>query len=101
MEIIDNEEIENDIELNEMFLAHHLDVKPEELSRLTKIELRVDTTCHNLQATGEILCSLEYLKMNDSVIKCFRDIGTSFKFVRILYLARCELKEIQGILAFE
>jgi Leucine-rich repeat (LRR) protein len=39
--------------------------------------------------------------MNDSIIKCFRDIGTSFRFVRILYLARCELKEIQGILAFE
>lgn len=38
--------------------------------------------------------------MNDSVIKCFRDIGTGFKFVRILMLARCELKEVQGILAF-
>lgn len=48
MEMIDNEEIQNDIELNEMFLAQHLDVKPEELSELTKIELRVDTTCHNL-----------------------------------------------------
>lgn len=47
-EIIDQEEIENDIELNEKFLAQHLDVKPEELARLTKIELRVDTTCHNL-----------------------------------------------------
>lgn len=69
-------------------------VKPEELARITKIELRVDTTCHNLQATGEILSSLEYLKMNDSVVKCFRDIGTSFKFVRILMLARCELKEV-------
>lgn len=77
-----------------MFLSQHLDVRPEELARLTKIELRVDTTCHNLQATGEILCSLEFLRMNDSVIKCFRDIGTSFKFVRILMLARCELKEV-------
>ena len=77
-----------------MFLSQHLDVRPEELARLTKIELRVDTTCHTLQATGEILCSLEFLRMNDSVIKCFRDIGTSFKFVRILMLARCELKEV-------
>ena len=39
--------------------------------------------------------------MNDSIIKCFRDIGTSFKFVRVLHLARCELKEVQGIQAFE
>jgi Leucine-rich repeat (LRR) protein len=39
--------------------------------------------------------------MNDSIIKCFRDIGTSFKFVRILHLARCELREVQGISALE
>jgi len=69
-------------------------VRHEDLSRLSKIELRVDTSCHNLQVTGEILSSLEYLKMYDSIIKCFRDIGTSFKFVRILHLARCELKEV-------
>ena len=56
---------------------------------------------HNLQAIGEILTSLEYLKLNDSIIKTFTDIGTSFKNVRILYLGRCELKEVHGILAFE
>lgn len=93
-EIIENEEIEDAIELNERFLSQHLGVKLEELSTLTKIELRVDTSCHNLQVTGEILCSLEYLKMSDSIIKCFRDIGSSFKFVRVLHLARCELREV-------
>jgi Leucine-rich repeat (LRR) protein len=50
---------------------------------------------------GEILSSLEYLKMNDSLIRCFRDIGSSFKFVRVLHLSRCELTEVQGIQAFE
>jgi Leucine-rich repeat (LRR) protein len=39
--------------------------------------------------------------MSDSIIKSFRDIGTSFRFVRILNLARCELKEVQGIQAFQ
>lgn len=56
---------------------------------------------HNLQVTGEILSSLEILKLNDSVIRCFRDIGTSFKNVRVLHIARCEIKEVQGIQAFE
>ena len=88
------------MELNEKFLAEHLGVDVNELSKLTKIELRVDTSCHNLQVTGEILSSLEYLRMSDSIIKSFRDIGTSFRFVRILNLARCELKEVQGIQAF-
>ena len=71
------------------------------MGMLPKIELRVDTRYHNLQVTGEILQSLEWLKLNDSVIPSFRDIGTSFKNVQILYLGRCELKEVQGIQAFE
>lgn len=86
-EILENEEVEDALELNERFLSLHLGVK--NLSTLTKIEMRVDTSCHNLQTMGEILCSLEYLKMSDSIIKCFRDIGSSFKFVRVLHLARC------------
>ena len=45
--------------------------------------------------------SLEYLNMNDSIVRCFRDLGTSFKNVRVLHLARCELRELQGIQAFE
>lgn len=28
-------------------------------------------------------------------------MGTSFKNVRVLHVARCELKEVQGIQAFE
>ena len=79
MEIIDNEEVEDALDLNEKFLSQHLDIDIEDLSFLSKIELRVDTSCHNLQVTGEILRSLEYLKLNDSIIKCFRDIGTSFR----------------------
>lgn len=46
------------------------------------------------------MSSLESLRMNDSIIKCFRDLGTSFRFVRILHLARCELREVHGIQAF-
>ena len=44
---------------------------------------------------------LECLKLNDSVINCFRDIGTSFKNVRVLHIARCEIREVQGIQAFK
>jgi len=47
-EIIENEEVEDAIELNEKFLSLHLGVKSEDLSKLSKIEMRVDTSCHNL-----------------------------------------------------
>ena len=90
------------MDLNEKFLCMALGgIEVSDLAMLPKIELRVDTSSHNLQVTGEILTSLEYLKLNDSIIKSFRDIGTSFKNVRVLHIARCELKEVQGIQAFE
>jgi Leucine-rich repeat (LRR) protein len=44
---------------------------------------------------------LEFLKLNDSIIPSFRDIGTSFRNVRSLHIGRCELKDVQGIQAFE
>lgn len=83
------------VDLNEKFLSLALGgIEIAELALLTKIELRVDTSCHNLQVTGEILPSLDLLKLNDSVIRCFRDIGTSFKNVRVLHIARCEIREV-------
>ena len=102
MEIMNNEQVEDVIDLNEKFLAMALGgIDVNELALLPKLELRVDTTCHSLQVTGEILTSLEYLKLNDSIVRCFRDLGTSFKNVRVLHIARCEIKEVRGIQAFE
>lgn len=87
--------MEDVVDLNEKFLSMALGgIEIAELALLTKIELRVDTSCHNLQVTGEILPSLDLLKLNDSVIRCFRDIGTSFKNVRVLHIARCEIREV-------
>lgn len=80
-EIIDNEDVQDVLDLNEKFLSTHLNIDVEELVKLEKIELRVDTSFHNLQITGEILNNLQYLKLNDSIIKSFRDLGTSFKNV--------------------
>lgn len=93
-EILENEDVEDCVDLNEKFLSNSLGVCQADLAQLPKIELRVDTRFHSLQMTGEILQSLEYLKLNDSIITSFRDIGTSFKNVQVLYLGRCELKEV-------
>ena len=100
-DIIDQEEVEDAIDLNEKFLSNALGIDQADLAMLNKIELRVDTHHTNLQVTGEILKSLEYLKLNDSIIKTFRDLGTSFKNVRVLHMARCQLKDVHAIEAFE
>ena len=47
-EIIENEEIEDVLDLNNKFLSQQLGVAEDELAMLPKIELRVDTRCHNL-----------------------------------------------------
>ena len=80
-DIMENDEVEDCVDLNEKFLSQSLGVDQSDLGMIPKIELRVDTRYHNLQVTGEILQSLEWLKLNDSVIPSFRDIGTSFKNV--------------------
>lgn len=78
--ILETEGVEDVIDLNEKFLCLALGgLNPSELTTLHKIELRVDTSCHNLQVTGELLPNLDLLKLNDSVVRCFRDIGTSFR----------------------
>lgn len=99
-DILENEEVEDVVDLNEKFLSQQLGVEQDELALLPKIELRVDTRFHNLQVTGEILSSLEHFKLSDSIIQNFRDIGTSFKNVRVLNIARCELKDVNGMQAF-
>jgi hypothetical protein len=75
-----NEGFEQVRDLNERFLCLALNVeKPEDLLHLSKIELQVDTSFHNLEATGELLANLYILKLNDSIVGSFRDLGTSFR----------------------
>ena len=100
--ILESEGVEDVIDLNEKYLCSALGLEdPNELATLQKIELRVDTQQHNLQVTGELLPNLDKLKLNDSIVRCFRDIGTSFRNIQILHIARCEIREVQGIQAFD
>ena len=49
LEIMDNEQVEDVIDLNERFLSMALGgIEVNELAMLPKLELRVDTTFHNL-----------------------------------------------------
>jgi hypothetical protein len=88
--MLENEfDFEDAQDLNLNFLATQLGIEPIEIHLLQKIELRVDTTYHNLQQTGETLQSLIHLKLNDSIIMNFRDLGTGFKNLQILDVSRC------------
>lgn len=88
IDILENEEFENDVELNEKMLKISLGMTTEELSKLTKIEIKVDTTNTHMQYVGEILLSLKMLKLNDSIIPSARDLGTSFRNLQVLHINR-------------
>ena len=63
--------------------------------------MKVDTTYNNLQIVGEILSSLELLRLSDSFLNSLRDLGTSFRSLRVLWVCRCDLKDLSGIVALE
>ena len=101
IDILENSEIENDMEINEKMLEISLGMNKEELMKLKKIEIKVDTTNTHMQFVGEMLQSLTLLKLNDSVIPSWRDLGTSFRNIQILYLNRWEMKTLAGLSCFE
>jgi hypothetical protein len=101
IDILENEEVESATEINERLLEISLGMDKEELKELTKIEIIVDTTNTHMQHVGEVLRNLEYLKLNDSVIPSVRDLGTSFRNLKILSLSRWELRSLAGLSSFE
>ena len=47
-----------------------------------------------------ILPHLKVLKLNGSYIKSIRDIGTSFRNLEALYISRCNITDLSGIICF-
>lgn len=88
IDIIENEDFEDINEINERLLEISLGMDKEDLQDLEKIEIIVDTTNTHMQHVGEVLKSLNFLKLNDSVIPSVRDLGTSFRNLRVLSLNR-------------
>ena len=77
-------------------LSQMLQISEDELSQLKKIVFTIDTAKHNLQIIGECLPNLVELKLNTSKICCLRDIGTSFKKLKILWISRVGLNDLSG-----
>lgn len=72
----------------------------DEFDTVKKIKLKKDLTLNNLQELGLILPNLMVLKLNDSNIHSLRDIGTSLKCLEALYISRCNLNELSGLVCF-
>ncbi|XP_060694519.1 leucine-rich repeat-containing protein 56 [Hemiscyllium ocellatum] len=74
--------------------------KTEDLRQVKVLEMCVDTQDNSLGNFGTHLPSLVQLKLNSSFIASVRDLGTSLTKLQVLWMARCGLKDLDGIPSF-
>ncbi|RHZ03859.1 hypothetical protein DYB26_014334 [Aphanomyces astaci] len=69
----------------------------QDLNRVTYLQLTVDTHKQSVEALGELLPSLTQLRLHQSVLHSFRDLGTSLHGLQILWLMSSGVKDLDGI----
>ncbi|UJR37965.1 hypothetical protein I4U23_030649 [Adineta vaga] len=73
----------------------------DDLANIRELEMIVDTSDTSLGNFGVYLQKLVQLKLSNSVIPRVRDLGTSLSHVRILWMARCCLNDLDGITSLQ
>ena len=79
-------------------LSQYLNIPENELEKLTKLSIIISNDYGLLNQFGMFLPSLKILKLNNSNILSFSDIGTNFTHVRCLQMKNCHLKDISGLI---
>ncbi|XP_030096348.1 leucine-rich repeat-containing protein 56 isoform X2 [Serinus canaria] len=69
----------------------------DDLQQVKALEMRVDTREMSLGNFGVHLPNLRELKLNNSLLVSVRDLGTSLSHLRVLWMARCGLSDLDGI----
>ncbi|XP_067655482.1 leucine-rich repeat-containing protein 56-like [Haliotis asinina] len=78
-------------------LSERLLTGVENLEEVHSLEMKVDTTETSLGNFGGLLPNLRQLKLSDSIISGIRDIGSSLRGLRVLWMCRCGLSELDGV----
>ncbi|XP_013414483.1 uncharacterized protein LOC106176571 [Lingula anatina] len=67
------------------------------LEEVKYLEMKVDTSETSLGNFGQYLPSLTQLKLANSIIASVRDLGSCFSKLRVLWMQRCGLHDLDGI----
>ncbi|KAJ8299005.1 hypothetical protein KUTeg_023065 [Tegillarca granosa] len=67
------------------------------LDDVHSLEMKVDTSDTSLGNFGSLLPRLTQLKLSNSSIPCVRDLGSSLRNLRVMWMCRCGLNELDGI----
>ena len=73
----------------------------EDLCSVSFAELVVDSDEVAVHLLGERLPALRELKLSNSMVPCVRNLGTGLRSLRILWLSRSALADLEGIGALE
>ena len=71
-----------------------------ELKDIRFLQMTVDTSEQTLGDLGVRLPNIEQLRLSNSNITTLRDLGTALGKLRVMWLARSGLQELEGIGAF-
>jgi hypothetical protein len=69
------------------------------LEDVRNLEIEVDTSQQSIAHLGELVPNLETLKLTNSRVDSFRDLGTRMRSLRIIWVTRCGITELDGIVA--
>ncbi|OQR95248.1 hypothetical protein ACHHYP_00212 [Achlya hypogyna] len=69
----------------------------QDLTKVTFLQLTVDTAKQSVEALGELLPSLLQLRLHESHLHSFRDLGTSLHSLQVLWLQSCGVTDLDGI----
>ncbi|EDO49180.1 predicted protein [Nematostella vectensis] len=67
------------------------------LEDITQLEMNVNTRENSLGNFGSMLPNLNKLKLSNSIISTVRDLGTCLTNLRMLWMCRCSLSDLDGI----
>ncbi|XP_067396599.1 leucine-rich repeat-containing protein 56 isoform X2 [Emydura macquarii macquarii] len=69
----------------------------DDLQQVKTLEMRVDTRENSLGNFGAYLPNLRQLKLNNSLLVSVRDLGSTLSHLQVLWMARCGLRDLDGI----
>ncbi|XP_069480180.1 leucine-rich repeat-containing protein 56 isoform X2 [Ambystoma mexicanum] len=72
----------------------------DDLRQVKTLEMCVDTRENSLGNFGSYLPNLKQLKLNNSLIVSVRDLGTTLSNIKVLWMARCGLMDLDGMSSF-
>ena len=82
-------------------LSKYLNIPEENLYNLKKLSIIITNDYGLLNQFGTFLPELVLLKLNNSNILSFNDIGTNFNKIECLQMKNCHLKDLSGIICMQ